>query len=264
MVKQMNDSALIQPSATVNAGIDAIDKLPLPYIEMDTEGFITRANHATLALHPLEHGDLIGKMVWDLMATDEKEPGCAAYISLMESGEDPPVVRRSLYTRSGEFRVYDLHRSLKRDAEGRPAGMRMICVDVTEARKALDEEHSARVWLESTIDSLADAVIVTDAMGFIRAVNPAAEALFGWKAPEVIDKMIEKGMRRVSFVSGDKTALDFNMALDGHRKGIVTIHDREHREVRVEITSSPIVDKASGFTSGVVSVLRVVRDAGLA
>ena len=35
--------------------------------------------------------------------------------------------------------------------------------------------------------------------------------------------------------------------------------DRERREVRVDITTSPIVDKENGITTGVVSVVRRVE-----
>jgi PAS domain S-box-containing protein len=247
-------------ASPADAETDAIDGLPLPYIEMDAKGIITRANRATLALHPLEHGTLVGTMAWDLMATDEKEPSCAAYLSFMEPGpepgQDPPPVLRSLYTRGGEFRICELHRNLMRDSQGRPIGMRMMLVDVTQAKKDLEEAHRVRNWLESIVESAADALIVTDALGFIRVVNPAAEQLFGWKANELIGRVIEKGLPLLNYASEKGTELSFTMGLAGPCKGIATILGRERREVRVEIVTSPIVDKSTGYTTGVVSVLR--------
>lgn len=195
------------------------------------------------------------------MATEEKEPSCAAYLSIMESGQGPPPVLRSIYDRSGEFRIYEMHRSFIRDAEGRPAGMRMLCVDVTAAKRALEEAHRARLWLQSILESAADAVLVTDALGFIRLVNPAAQALLGWKAPELIGKAIEKGLPLLNVSGGTKT-LDFTMALESPCKAIASVLDRERRELRVEITTSPILDKESGFTTGMVSVLRRVEETG--
>ncbi len=46
--------------------------------------------------------------------------------------------------------------------------MRVIFVDVTEKVKALDEAHRTRLWLESIMESVCEAVIVTDSVGFIR------------------------------------------------------------------------------------------------
>ena len=85
MTSKMNELSAHSTAPTANgqaercpAEFDAIEGLSLPYLEMDASGIITRANRATLALHPLEHGALLGRMAWDLMATDEKEQSCAA------------------------------------------------------------------------------------------------------------------------------------------------------------------------------------------
>jgi PAS domain S-box-containing protein len=135
----------------------------------------------------------------------------------------------------------------------------MVCLDVTEARKELEEAQRVRKWLESIMESVSDAVIVTDALGFIRAVNPAAEELFGWKAKELTGKVIEKALPMLSFASEKSKELSFTMELTGHCKGLATMLDRERREVRVDITTSPIVDKENGITTGVVSVVRRVE-----
>jgi PAS domain S-box-containing protein len=257
----MKNSSAPKQISVVDAAPDAIDELPLPYIEMDATGRITRVNRATLALHSPDQGKLIGRMAWEFMPGDEKNPSCAAYLALMESGGDPPVVYRSLYDRSGEYRTYAMYRSLMRDEEGRPSGMRMLSLDVTEEKRELEEARRARLWLESVIASLADAVLVTDALGFIRSANPAAETLFGWRFAELEGKLIEKALPVLSYVSDDPTKLSFTMSLAGHCRGIATILDRESREVRVEIGTSPILNKESGFTEGVVAVLRTLEQA---
>lgn len=183
----LDAEAAVSAPAVEPATPDIIDELPLPYLELDASGVITRANRAALALHPIDRGELVGKSAWDFMAADEKDPSFAAYCSTLHTEEKPGAVHRSLYDRSGEFRTYEMHRSLMRDAEGKPVGMRMLCVDVTEAKKTLEEAHRSRLQLQSVMESIGEAVIVTDAVGFIRSVNPAAEALLGWKAAELGD-----------------------------------------------------------------------------
>ena len=115
-----------------------IDELPLPYVEIDAHGLITRANRAALALHHPDQGSLIGKLGWDLMAVDERDCSHAAFAAHVESGDEPPVITRNIFDRSGSFRTYQFHRSLIRDAHGSPVGMRMIGVDVTETAQALE------------------------------------------------------------------------------------------------------------------------------
>jgi PAS domain S-box-containing protein len=244
------------PPAMGPAVMDLFDELPLPYIEMDAHGTITRANRATLALHPVERGELVGKMAWDFMAADEKDPSFAAYCSILETGEEPAVVRRSLYDRSGKFRTYEMHRSLVRDREGNPAGMRMLCVDVTEAKRALEEARRTSLWLESVMKSFYEAVIVTDSVGFIRLVNPAAEALLGCNAAELTGMMIEEGVPMPANPRGDRSAPAFTMWLECPSKGLTTVLDRKRRELQVELGTSPIFDQENGSTTGVVLILR--------
>jgi PAS domain S-box-containing protein len=233
-----------------------IDALPLAYVEVDAHGIITRANRAAQALNHLACGELIGKMAWDLMATDEKDRSFAAFCSTLESDKEPAAVLRSLYDRSGQFRTYEIHRALARDGEGRPTGMHMVCVDVTEANRALEEATRASLRLKSVLDSMGEAVIVTDSIGFIQSVNPAAEMLLGWKAHELNGVSIEEGLPIVACHSGDSAELTFNLSLERAAKGIATVLDRERHEIRAAVGTSPIFDKETGSISGVVLVVR--------
>ena len=45
-------------------------------------------------------------------------------------------------------------------------------------------------WLASTLQSIGDAVVATDADGAVRFVNPVAERLTGWRREEVLDRAI--------------------------------------------------------------------------
>jgi PAS domain S-box-containing protein len=254
----MNQSAANLPAAPQCAPSREIDELPLPYVEIDAHGLITRANRATLALHHPEQGDLIGKSGWDLMAVDEKDRSSAAFLSLMESGEDPPVITRSIFDRSGSFRTYEFHRSLVRDAMGKPAGMRMVCVDVTERARALEEARRAQQWLESAMASLVDAFILTDTLGVVRWVNPATEGLSGSTAQELKGKMIDEVMPIRNYQSVNGPPLNRRAAIAGACRGIAGVLTRDRKEVRVEISTSPIVDKESGSISGVAALLRKI------
>ena len=258
----MNEIPLAIPAAIDNAPSDPLDELPVAYTETNIQGAITRANRQTRALHSSHSGELNGKLAWELMPAEDQEMSRAAFRAAMEACVDPPLARRSIYTSSGAFRMLELHRNLIRDADGKPTGMRVVTVDVTEAHKAKEEAQRARLWLESVLAAISDAIIVTDALGFIRTVNPAAEELFGWKAEELTGKVIEKALPMLSYLSDDKKLARFTMALDKPARGVATMLGHARRQVRVEISSSPIVDKESGFTTGVVSVMRGMEEAG--
>jgi PAS domain S-box-containing protein len=235
-----------------------IDHLPLPYVEMDAQGIITRANRATLALHHPEQGELIGKSAWDLLAIDEKTRSTAAFLSLMASGEDPPVICRSIFVRSGRFRTYEIHRSMIRTTGGKPAGMRMIFMDVTERKNALEEAQRNCEWLENAMHSVAEAVILTDALGVIRSVNPAAEKLSGWSANELMGMAIDEILPVQARPCGG-SVLDLQVMLQLPWSGAATVMTRQRHQVKVQISTSPILNKNNDSVSGVTAILRRVE-----
>lgn len=253
---------IMENLAVDRAAVIKLDDLPLPYIEIDRHGVITRANRATLALHPLDRGELIGQTAWDLMAADEKDLSFAAYCSALESEEEPGAVRRSLCDRSGQFRTYELHRSLARDGKGKARGMRLLAVDVTEAKKDMEEARAVSQRLECVLHSICEAVIVTDSVGFIRSVNPAAEALLGWEGKELTGMSIEEGLPIVAYLPGGSPECKFTRWLEGPVKGIATILDRERREIHVYIGVSPVLDSENGTALGAVLLLRKAEISG--
>ncbi len=256
----MNETSanlIVQPCLS---DLGVIEELPVAYFELNVVGVVTCANRAARILHHDHESDLVGRDIWEFVAEDEKTLGRKAFLAIMASGEEPPVIRRSLYNGVNEFRTYEMYRSLICDSEGRPAGMRYAYIDVTEAQIAHEETQKARQWLESVLASIAEAVIVTDGLGFVRTVNPAAEELLGWKAEEMIGKVIEKGMPVLAYTSSEQKSLTHRIALEKRTRGIATVLDRERRQLRVEISTSPILDKENSFTMGVVSVLRRMEE----
>jgi PAS domain S-box-containing protein len=233
-----------------------LEELPLAYAELDSNGVIVFANRAARAMQARENGDLVGQLAWQQMPPKDQEQSRAGFFHLMQTGEDPPVVRRSFYTTGGVFRTHDIHRSLIRDREGKPTGMRAVTMDVTEAHRAQEKAREAHLWLESVLDSLTEGVIVTDALGFVRTVNPAAENLLGFNAAELTGKPIEKALPFLCFADANTAPLDFGMTLRKPTKAIAAMLNREREEITVEISTSPILDKEHGCTLGVVSIWR--------
>jgi PAS domain S-box-containing protein len=249
------------PPANVPGPADAIDELPVAYVEMDAHGAIIRANRITRAMHSSHVGALIGKMAWELMPIEDQDLSCAAFVSAMETGIDPGKVRRSIYSSQETFRVFDLYRNLIRNAEGKPTGMRVVSVDVTEAVTTQQDAEKACQWLQCIFASIPDAIIVTDALGVLRNANPAAEALFGWKADELIGREFEEVFSPRSVDGLAKIKLVTVLSQNVH--GVVIVNDRERRPMRVEIRSSPMLEKKHGFTSGVVNVMCRVEEGDL-
>src|SRR5258708_28055161 len=60
----------------------------------------------------------------------------------------------------------------------------------TTQRRARDQAATQGAWFRTTLSSIGDAVIATDANGKVSFLNPVAELLTGWKQAEVAGKPI--------------------------------------------------------------------------
>jgi PAS domain S-box-containing protein len=67
-----------------------------------------------------------------------------------------------------------------RDARGHTIGVVLIFRDVSDERRAEEALNEQREWYETTLESIGDAVIATDAQGRVVFMNPIAENLTGW------------------------------------------------------------------------------------
>ncbi len=87
-------------------------------------------------------------------------------------------------------------------------------------------------------------------------MNHAAEELSGWRASGLIGKTIDELLPTQAFPPGGSAFLDLRALLDRPCKGTADLLTRERKEVQVEISTSPILDKQSGSISGVTALLR--------
>ena len=117
-----------------------------------------------------------------------------------------------------------------------------------ESARSIEE---SRQQLQTTLDSIGDAVIVTDAAGAVRFMNPVAATLTGWTA----DAAGKKPLRDVFRVVDEKT----HRTIEKHDAGGALAHrvliSRDDTEIPIEDTGSPI-RTASGKILGQVLVFR--------
>jgi PAS domain S-box-containing protein len=233
-----------------------IDELPVGYMEVDRDGRILRVNSACCRMQGMSSEKMLGQTPWDYMALDEVERSLETFRSVIDNGAEPVPVHRTIYTATGEYYTYEIHRGLMRDADGVIIGMRLVYFDVTDTKEAHEEAHTTRLWLESVLVALDEAVIVTDALGFVRLMNPAAETLTGWKATELRGRSIQSGCPILKFTPLDQNQAHVRMGLDGPCKGQARILNRNREELTVFINASPIFDPEQGYTTGVVQLWR--------
>jgi len=147
-------------------------------------------------------------------------------------------------------RIFQVHLDPFLDAEGEPAGVIGIALDVAEQRRA----HAS---LKALIDASPLAILTVAKDRQVELWNPAAERMFGWRSQEVVGKI-------APFITPDRDA-DFahlhELILSGEHEGsIETVGVRRDGQV-IDLSIAParIVDE-TGKLLGMMAVIADVTD----
>jgi PAS domain S-box-containing protein len=133
-------------------------------------------------------------------------------------------------------------------------------------RTSLDEEHQranelfeSRQWLQTTLESIGDALIACDDHRRVELMNPVAQGLTGWKLEEAEGRSLEEVFRTVDKDSREP-AVSPGAQADG--KGLAATNNslliaKDGTEYLIDQTAAPIRG-AHGEVAGLVLVFRDV------
>ncbi len=173
-----------------------LDTVPCGFVSFGDDGRILAANATLLRWLGYEPDTLNGRHFETLLPVASrifyqthffpllKLTGQAeeVYLSLRtaEGGELPMLVNAVRREQNGAFVndcVFMVVRQRSRYED-----------EILQARRTAEE---ARLWLSTTLHSIGDAVITTDALGRVTFVNPVAEELTGWPQAEALGRALD-------------------------------------------------------------------------
>jgi PAS domain S-box-containing protein len=134
-------------------------------------------------------------------------------------------------------------------------------------RTSLDEEHQranelfeSRQWLQTTLESVGDALIASDDQHRVELMNPVAQELTGWKLEEAQGRSLEEVFRVVDEKSREPVVSPDAQA---ERKGLAAANSlliaKDGTEYLIDQSAAPIRG-ANGEVAGLVLVFRDVTD----
>lgn len=150
-----------------------------------------------------------------------------------------------------------------RDPDGKPQRMTGVNWDVTEAKQLQQEVDRQRELLAVTLQSIADAVITTDASGNVQWMNPVAERMTGWNSAEAQGRPLQQ----VFVIVNQETRLPAENPVatclkEGQVVGLANhtlLISRDGMEHGIEDSATPI-RSGSGEVLGVVLVFHDVTE----
>ena len=128
---------------------------------------------------------------------------------------------------------------------------------------ALDREREQREWLNTTLTSIGDAVIVTDRSGRVILMNPMAERITGWPHRAADGKPLREVFRIVN----EETRAEVESPVDRVIREGTVVGLANHtiliahggQEIPIDDSAAPILDTGGGI-AGVVLVFRDVTE----
>jgi PAS domain S-box-containing protein len=136
--------------------------------------------------------------------------------------------------------------------------MQHMAQRIAQASTALRQSEQR---LSITLDSIGDAVLVTDLQGLVTRMNPVAEQMTGWKTQEAQGHPVIEVFHIVNALTREPAEHPVGRVL---REGVVvglanhtTLISRDGTEYQIADSAAPIVDE-DGQTLGVVMVFQDV------
>ena len=220
---------------------------------------------------PEELGTVTNQFRVDIAHPDELEETRQLLRAHFSGQTDAYVAERRLRRRDGTWIwVEDRGRLITRTAEGRPEWVFGIHVDISERRQR--DEHLRRLstelaeqheLLRVTLESIGDAVITTDAGGAVTWLNPVAERMTGWRAPEAKGRPLAQVFHIVHEETRAVTENPVATCLaQGKIVGLANhtlLISRDGAEYGIEDSAAPIRN-AAGEVLGVVLVFHDVSE----
>jgi PAS domain S-box-containing protein len=148
-----------------------------------------------------------------------------------------------------------------RGPDGRVTRFLGTAEDVTDRKHAEEALRASERRYLTTLASIGDAVVATDAAGRVTYLNPVAEALTGWPLAEAVGRPLDEALplrderTRQPVENPADQALRLRAAV-GLANGVVLV-TRDGREVPIEDSAAPIRGD-DGEVHGVVLVFRDV------
>lgn len=174
-----------------------LDMAPCGFLSFADDGTILVANATLSRWLDYNAGELDGRSVESVLPMASRIFYQTHFFPLLKLTGEVEEVYITLRTAQGD-ELPMLVNASRREQNGVPVNDAVFMVvrqrsryedEILAARRTTEE---ARLWLSTTLQSIGDAVIATDAEGRVVFLNPVAEELTGWPQQEAVGRPLDE------------------------------------------------------------------------
>lgn len=158
-------------------------------ISTTADGVIASWNHGAEMLYGYTADDIIGSLASVIIPSDKLDEAEQAMQQALQ-GEPAKIFETVRMHKDGTCVPVSIRISAIKDRLGNITGCSSIARDITERLQAEGHLYDSEARMRAIVNTVLDAIIVTNGGGKIIEFNPAAEKIFGHKRDRMLGKLI--------------------------------------------------------------------------
>jgi len=245
----------------VGALDDSADELyemaPCGYLSTAINGRIVKVNRTLIEWLGYSREELTGgKRFVDLLTVGGRIFYETHFNLLLRMQKAVDEIALDIVCKDGRVLPALINARQKRNADDEPILNHFTVFNASERRLYERQLLAARDLFRTTLASIGDGVIATDADGMVTFINPVAEELSGWKGDAALGKPIDEVMVLADETTGDRVENPVRKAL--RESAVVGMANHtvlvsvDGRRIPVDDSASPIRDETGQVIGGVL------------
>lgn len=247
--------------STLDESVEELYEMaPCGYLTTAIDGRILKVNRTLTDWIGYDREELLqGKRMVDLLTVGGRIFYETHFNLLLRMQTSVDEIALDIVCKGGNVLPILLNARQKRDESGQPVLNRFTIFNATERRTYERDLLAARDLFRTTLASIGDAVIATDAEARVTFINSVAEELSGWKHETALGRHIDEVL---ILVREDAEARIENPVISALRTGAIValenhtlLISKDGQRIPVDDSASPVRD-ANGTILGGVLVFR--------
>ena len=165
---------------------------PLAMVNIDGEGRFLRCNQAAVKLFGYSQDELLAMTFNDITHPEDRSTASSIFSDILSGKKDSARFEKRYVCKDGRVVLAHLTIAAVRGSQGKFSHAVTIVEDITERRAAEDALKRSEEEYRGLVEGVRDAIFKLSLDGSIQSLNPAFEAITGWRRGEWIGRNISE------------------------------------------------------------------------